>query len=124
MPHGHGPAGENPDEIRAFADAILGAPSSVAPAGLAMITGQGFSGTTTWVTWRGGQPIRTAELCFTAAAGRWQDRLWETQPATIEPPADGTEGRASAVIPAGATAWYLNLVDDTGLVISGEHAVR
>lgn len=124
MPHGHGPAGENPDEIRAFADAILGAPSSVAPPGLAMITGQGFTGTTTWVTWRGGQPIRTAELCFTAAAGRWQDRLWETQPATIEPPADGTEGRASAVIPAGATAWYLNLVDDTGLVISGEHAVR
>lgn len=30
MPHGHGPAGENPDEIHAFADAILGVPSSVA----------------------------------------------------------------------------------------------
>ncbi len=124
MPHGHGPAGENPDEIRAFADAILGVPSSVASPGLATITGQGSAGTTTWVTWRGEQPIRTAELCFTAASGRWQDRLWETQPATIHPTADGTDGRASAVIPAGATAWYLNLVDDTGLVVSGEHAVR
>ena len=124
MPHGHGPAGENPEEIRAFADAILGVPSSVASPGLATITGQGSAGTTTWVTWRGGQPIRTAELCFTAASGRWQDRLWETEPATIHPTADGTDGRASAFIPAGATAWYLNLVDDTGLVVSGEHAVR
>jgi hypothetical protein len=124
MPHGHGPAGENPDEIHAFADAILGVPSSVAPARLATITGQGSAGTTTWVTWRGGLPISSAELCFTTAAGRWQDRLWETEPATIHPTAGGTEGRANAIIPAGATAWYLNLVDEAGLVVSGEHAVR
>jgi len=125
MPHGHGPAGENPEEIRAFADAILQprAPATAAP--LATIKGQGTAGDRTWVTWRGGRVIRTAELCFTGAAGRWQDRLWETQPATIEATAaDATEGRASAVIPAGATAWYLNLVDDTGLVVSGEHGVR
>jgi len=124
MPHGHGPAGENPEEIRAFADAILGAPSAASPPGLATITGQGIAENQTWVTWRGGQPIRAAELCFTAAAGRWQDRLWETQPAIIHPTADGTEGRASAVIPDGATAWYLNLVDEAGLVVSGEHGVR
>ncbi len=124
MPHGHGPAGENPEEILAFADAILGAPSSAVAPGLATITTQGSAGTATWVNWHGGRPIRAAELCFTAADGKWQDRLWETQPATIHPAADDTEGRASAVIPAGATAWYLNLVDDTGLVVSGEHGVR
>lgn len=71
---------------------------------------------------RAADPLRG--LCFTTAAGRWQDRLWETDPATIHPTAGGTEGRASAVIPAGATAWYLNLVDEAGLVVSGEHAVR
>lgn len=31
---------------------------------------------------------------------------------------------ANAIIPAGSTAWYLNLVDEAGLVVSGEHAVR
>ena len=124
MPHGHGPAGENPEEILAFADAILGDHPAAAAPGLTTITGQGTGENQTWVTWRGGRPIRAAELCFTTAAGRWQDRLWETQPATMHPAADGTEGRANAIVPAGATAWYLNLVDDTGLVVSGEHAVR
>ncbi len=124
MPHGHGPAGENPEEIRAFTDAILGDQPAAAAPGLTTITGQGTGENQTWVTWRGGRPIRTAELCFTAANGRWQDRLWETQPATIHPAADAMEGRASAVIPAGATAWYLNLVDEAGLVVSGEHGVR
>jgi dienelactone hydrolase len=123
MPHGHGPAGENPEEIRAFTDAILMAQPGADP-GLATITGQGNKDAATWVTWRGGRPIRSAELCFTAATGRWQDRLWETAPAALDQAADGTEGRASAVIPAGATAWYLNLVDEAGLVVSGEHAVR
>lgn len=127
MPHGHGPAGENPEEIRAFADAILGAAVPSSAPGLPTVTGQGTVGDRTWLSWRGGRPIRSAELCFTLASGRWQDRLWETAPATIEAGADGGEGgeaRASAVVPAGATAWYLNLVDDAGLVVSGEHVVR
>jgi len=127
MPHGHGPAGENPEEIRAFADAILRDPASPPAAGLPTVTGQGTVGDRTWLSWRGGRPIRSAELCFTLASGRWQDRLWETAPATIEAGADdgeGGEARASAVVPAGATAWYLNLVDDAGLVVSGEHVVR
>ncbi|MFM7075193.1 MAG: alpha/beta hydrolase family protein [Planctomycetaceae bacterium] len=127
MPHGHGPAGENPEEIRAFADAILRDPASPPAAGLPTVTGQGTLGDRTWLSWRGGRPIRTAELCFTLADGPWQDRLWETAPATIEAGADDGAGggaRASAVVPAGATAWYLNLVDEAGLVVSGEHVVR
>lgn len=123
MPHGHGPAGENPDEIRAFADVILGDPS-FHPPGLPTITGQGTVEDRTWLSWHGGRPIRSAEICFTVASGRWQDRLWETAPATVHPAADGTGGRASGVVPAGATAWYLNLVDEAGLVVSGEHFVR
>jgi len=34
---------------------------------------------------------------------------------------NGTEGRASAVIPEGATAWYLNIIDGRGLVVSTPH---
>lgn len=125
MPHGHGPAGENPGEIRAFVDAILRpglrADESV---GLPKITGQGREGDRTWASWEGGPPVRRAELCFTKATGRWQERLWETVAATLEPIGDGREGRAAADIPPAATAWYLNLVADGELVVSTEHAVR
>ena len=122
--YGCGNLADDSAYFRAFADAILGDQPAAAAPGLPTITGQGTGENQTWVTWRGGRPIRAAEVCFTTAAGRWQDRPWETQPATIHPAADGTEGRASAVVPAGATAWYLNLVDEAGLVVSGEHAVR
>lgn len=119
MPHGHGPAGENPGEIRAFADAIL-APGGVSGSGLARITGQGSDGRTTWLTWEGGAPVRSAELCFTRAEGKWQEREWETSPARVDTP----RRRAEAEIPADAAAWYLNVVDEGGLVASGEHVVR
>ncbi len=114
MPHGHGPAGENPAEIHAFADSF-----SFGAKPLARVTGQGRDGSRAWVTFEASRPIRTAELNFTTAGGKWQDRLWETLPAELEHAA----GRATAEIPAGATAWYLHLVDDAGLAVSSEHGV-
>ncbi len=112
MPHGHGGAGENPEEIHAFADNILtgGTP-------LAAITKQGRDGSTAWVEFAAKSPVVKAELHFTKAAGKWQDRLWECAPANL----DEKNNRASAALPEGAAVYYINLADGQGLTVSSEH---
>jgi dienelactone hydrolase len=106
MAHAHGGPGEKPEEIHAFANALFrgGAP-------LARITGQGEG----WATFESKSPVAKAELCFTRDAGRWQDRKWESAPAAVE------LGRVSVALPEGVKAWYFNLVDERGLVVSSEH---
>ena len=110
MAHAHGGPGEKPEEIHAFADALFkgGVP-------LAKITGQGQEKGAAWVTFESKAPIAKAELCFTKEGGKWQSRAWESAPATVE------GGRATAPIPEGAKVYYLNLIDDRGLVVSTEH---
>lgn len=112
MPHGHGPPGEDPEEIRVLADALLrgGKP-------LATITAQGQTDGTAWATYRAEVPLETAELAFTRQAGRWQDRTWESVPATL----DTHAGRVSAAIPADAQVFYLLLTDARKCVVSTEH---
>ena len=108
MPHGHGGAGENPVEIRVFADSIL-----KGGAGLAVITGTGREGTNVWATHTG--PVVKAELNYTRDAGRWQDRKWETIGA------EATGHRVTAALPEGARVYYLNLTDERDCVVSTEH---
>ncbi len=112
MPHGHGGAGENPEEIRVFAESLLntGRP-------LPKITGQGRDGTTVWATYTSEVPIQRAELTYTKATGKWQDRPWESTPATV----DKAAGRVTASLPEGTTVYYLNLFDDRDCVVSTEH---
>ena len=112
MPHGHGAAGENPEEIHAFANQILtgGAP-------LPRIAKQGRTETELWCEFEAAQPIAKAELCFTSDSGAWKDRKWEAAAATL----DAAGKRASAAIPAAATVAYLNLFDDRNCVVSMEH---
>ncbi len=111
MPHGHGGPGENPKEIGVFADAVLrgGTP-------LATVTGQGRHDRKVWATFRSREPVVKAELNFTKATGRWQDRLWESTPAEISP-----EHKVTATLPEGTTVYYFNLVDDRDCVVSTEH---
>lgn len=111
MPHGHGGPGENPEEIRAFADSLLkgGVP-------LAKITGQGRQGRQVWATFRSRVPVVRAELNLTKDRGPWQDRQWEALPAQVDSP-----GRVTATLPEGVTVYYLNLIDQRGLVVSTEH---
>jgi len=111
MPHGHGPAGEAPKEIAAFAGSILkgGEP-------LPKLTGQGGrEGNQVWATFESKRPVAKAELCFTRDLGKWQDRKWEALAAQLAP------GKATATLPEGATVYYLNLFDDRGCVVSTEH---
>lgn len=112
MPHGHGGAGENPAEIHAFAESLLGRGTP-----LAKITGQGRDGQQVWVTFQAGAPIRRAELTYTCQTGRWQDRKWETAPAEL----DEAAHKVTARLPSGVKVYYLNLIDERNLVVSTEH---
>lgn len=114
MPHGHGGAGENPEEIHAFADAILSGGVS-----LEAVTGQGQDGQSVWATFAAKTPIEKAELVYTQDTGKWQDRLWQSIPAQL----DAGQARVTAALPEGTTVYYLNLTDTRGLVVSTEHAV-
>jgi hypothetical protein len=62
-------------------------------------------------------PITKAELHYTKAVGKWQDRLWECIPATL----DAKANRATAELPEGVTVYYINLTDARDLVVSSEH---
>ena len=112
MPHAHGGAGENPEEIHAFADSYCkrGTP-------LARVIKQGRDEKTVWATFESKCPIAKAELCFTRSSGKWQDRKWETLPAQL----DVKRSRVTADLPDGTIVYYLNLIDDRGLVVSTEH---
>lgn len=110
MAHAHGGPGEKPEEIHAFANALFkGGPP------LPRIRQQGREGRTLWAEFQTQVPVAKAELNFTADAGKWQARKWESVPAAL------ADGRASGEAPATATAAYLNLVDERGLVVSTEH---
>ncbi len=112
MPHGH-PPGAKPEEIFQFADAVLRKGPRAA-----RVTGQGVKEGRAWVRFSGGPGIQRAELAFTRDSGKWQERKWEVVPAELR------GGRASAAVPDGATAFYLNLFDGEGRVVSGEYAER
>lgn len=112
MPHGHGGAGENPAEIKHFADSILkeGEP-------LPKVTSQGLDARKAWATYDSEVPIEKAELTFTTDSGPWQKRLWKTAPAKI----DEQSKRISADLPESTTVFYLNIFDARGAVASTEH---
>jgi dienelactone hydrolase len=109
MPHGH-ESGWAPAEIATFADSIVKG-GDLMP----IITDQGHEGRKAWATFNSVHPIAKAELHYTKDTGPWQKRLWEIASATL------TEGAASAELPEGTHAYFLNLTDDRDLVVSSEH---
>jgi len=114
MPHNQRD-GAKPEEIFAMAEAMRG---SGAP--LARITAQGVKDKEIWAAYKSAVPVVKAELNCTLDAGPWQPRKWQTTPARL----DARAKRASADLPAGAKACYLNLTDSRGLVVSSEHVER
>ncbi len=112
MPHGHGGAGENPEEIRVFAESLLNGGKP-----LPKITAQSRDDSSIWVTYAAETPVSRAELTYTKARGKWQDRLWESIPATVH----ADRGAVEATLPEGVTAYYVNLFDDRDCAVSTEH---
>lgn len=112
MAHGHGGPGENPKEIQAMAESLFrnGAP-------LARADKSGRKGLHVWTRFAPAAPITRAELNYTKDTGQWQNRKWETIPATLET----KRGKASARLPKGTTVYYFNLLDNRDLVVSSEH---
>jgi hypothetical protein len=112
MPHGHG-QGEAPAEIAAFADSIV---KSGSP--LATIESQGRDGEKAWCRFQGATPIAKAELLYTEDEGAWKDRLWQTAPADLDPAVK----TAKATLTPKTKAYFLNLIDGQGRIVSTEHA--
>lgn len=112
MPHGHGPAGENPEEIHIYANAYLkdGVP-------LPTVTDQGRDKNEVWVTYASKGNVKKAELNFTRDTGKWQDRKWESVAATI----NAAKMKVTATLPHGVTVYYINLFDDRDCAISSVH---
>ncbi len=111
MPHGHPPAGD-PPEVLAFADSIVrGAPA------LAVVGSMKLEGETVTASYHSARPIIRAELNYCVESdGPWEQRKWLTTPATV------TSASVSVKLPADATVYYLNLIDDRGCIVSTEHA--
>lgn len=110
MPHGHGGAGENPEEIHAMADAVLrdGAPMTK------VVLGQ-REGRHVSAEWSGKAKIVSAVLNYTTDGGVWQKRGWRELPASI------SGGKITAELPEGTTVYYFNITDDKALVASSAH---
>ena len=110
MAHGHEP-GQNPEEIRVFADSILrdGPP-------FPRIISQGRGGSEVAVHYESPIKIVRAELTYSKDDGPWPERLWEASEASLHP-----DGRVTATLPEGVTVYYLNLFDERGVVVSTEH---
>jgi dienelactone hydrolase len=112
MEHGHSGPGERPEEIHAFADQIVngGLP-------LPTIESQGRSGRRVWADYRSAVPVVRAELNYTAQKGVWKDRWWNSVPAAV----NAAGNRVTSNLPDGVAAYYFNLIDSRGLIVSSEH---
>lgn len=114
MPHGHYGPGENPEEIRIFADSFL---KSGDP--LPRITKQGVEGNIVWATYESKAPVARAELTYTKDRGPWQKRDWTTATLAL----DAGASRVSGPLPDRATVYYINLFDARGAAVSSEHQI-
>ncbi len=111
MRHGHAPAGD-PREITVYADSIFrgGEP-------LAKIAASGRDGDRAWVRFTSEVPVAGVDLVCTLDGAGWPARKWQILPATVS----AAGGRAEAALPGGTAAWFFNVRDERGCVVSSPH---
>jgi len=109
MPHGNPPVSD-PGEIAAFANFMTKSTGA-----LPRIVRQGDNN----IVYESTQPLRKAELCYTADQGAWQKRKWKTVPLSIDPQNNNIEFN----VPPESTAFFINLYDHRNLIASGEMVI-
>jgi len=110
MPHSHQDGWAAP-EIAAFADSIC---FKAAP--LAKVEHFTTDHGSAAATFESPVKVVRADLNFTRDQSAWKDRKWQTLPARLSE----SGVKASATLPAGATAYFINLTDDRGRIVSTE----
>lgn len=110
MKHSH-PDGAVPEEIFTYANSIL-------RNGIPLPKVEKSNATS--LEYKTKVPVMKAELNYTTDSGRWQDRKWDSIPADL----NAKKRTVTAQVPPAATAWYVNLFDERGLVVSSEHHER
>jgi len=112
--HGHPPAGD-PKEIAVYVDALLrgGDP-------LPVVTDGGMVGDTARVRIGSRESVAKVQLVYTRDVAGWPAREWKTTPATVPDTAGWTE----AALPEGTTAYFFNVQDVRGCVVSSPHVDR
>ncbi len=112
MPHGHGAAGENPEEIRVFVDSVLKGAKPLPQLDMPRVAGARVT-----VSFKSQVALKKAELCFTKDTGKWQERQWDALPADL----DIDQSIITATIPESARVWYINLFDERDCVVSSHY---
>jgi dienelactone hydrolase len=110
MPHAHGGAGENPEEIRVFADHILRD-----EAGLAEIVSTWREDREVWVDFLSSAKVTKVELNYTLDDKLAPDTNWRSLDADL------SDSRATAELPEDTRFYYFNLFDERDCVVSSEH---
>jgi len=116
MVHGHGPVGEAPAELLAFADHYARGKADVVRVGEGVVK----DGVLAVKFDANGRKVVRAELLATTDGKdvKWDKRLWNATPVKDF---DAATGEVAVKLPKNAFAWIVNLVTDDGLVASSPY---
>lgn len=115
MEHGN-TAGWSPPEIYEFAKAAVGKGTP-----LVNVTNQSEHDRVVSVQYQApvDTTVESAELVYTLDRGDWYDRNWIVAAARV----DAEKSQVSAELPNNTAAYFFNLHDNRGLLVSSEHVV-
>jgi len=113
MGHSH-VHGWKPGEIYVYADSMVrnGPP-------LAKVTEEGRADGEAWVRFQSPVPVKQAEFVHASDLSDWAACAWEQSPARL----DAAQGTASAAVPPDCRAYFFNLTDEHGLLVSTNRTV-
>jgi len=82
---------------------------------LATVKSLSQRGELVWLSYVAEIPIAKVDFNYTTDRGKWKDRHWTTVAVESE-----GQHKTRATLPPGVTAYYFNLTDEHGLVVSSD----